>query len=265
MPESVVEDPELEEKSSSSDPAEEVKEDVVIIDGKPRPLKNFMAETARKIREDVVSELEAKQPEPQSQDPQSQPAGGDWMKDLSSQAEREMEETGSLIPVKTITNLIAQGTNFHLNEFNKSNKKAQKIIKDTKRDLRSQYKNFKDYEEEFDVILEDIDPRTVSKEGITILFNSIRGKHLDDILEKQKEDSANKGKEKVIGAIDSTPGSQPQDKGKAKLSQEQIREMTAMAFESEEDYMGRLDKVREIAKRKGAKNVPYLIAERLEF
>ncbi len=41
----------------NSFPAAEVTEDVVIIDGKPRPLKNFIAEISRKVKEEVTEEL----------------------------------------------------------------------------------------------------------------------------------------------------------------------------------------------------------------
>ena len=34
-----------------------VEEDVVIIGGKPRPLKNFVGEITRKVRDDVLSEI----------------------------------------------------------------------------------------------------------------------------------------------------------------------------------------------------------------
>src|SRR3990167_9785420 len=90
-------------------PDPEVKEDVVIIGGVARPLKNFMAEISRKTKEEVMEEIKRTTPPPSQ--PVLQPVSqSDWNKQVVAMAEREMEETGSIVPVNTMLNLIAQGT-----------------------------------------------------------------------------------------------------------------------------------------------------------
>lgn len=252
-----------DEKPSESSSSSEVKEDVVIIDGKPRPLKNFMAEMTRKVKEDVLREMpvsEFKREEKPVVHPQ------DWQKTIVSAAEREMEETGSIIPVNTILGLINQGTQFQLNEFNKSNKQAQSMTKAVKRELRSQYKDYAEYEDEFESIIEEIDPRSVTKDGLVVLFNSLRGKHLDEILEKERETASKKAIEdkKIIGEV-SSGGKKFSPKLTNKLTRLQQQEMRSMGFETEEDYLGRIEHRQAYAKSRNAKNVPDTLAERLIF
>ena len=181
-------------------------------------------------------------------------------------AEKEMEETGSIVPVNTILNLIAQGTTYHLGEHNKTVKNAQKTLKDVRKELKGQYKDFGDYAEEFDAIIEDIDPRQISKDGLKIVFDSVRGKRLDDILKKRDEEAAKKSDDtKIIGEVGKASAMVSAVAKTKNLTNGQKKEMSDMGFETEEDYFGRLEKKRQIAKSKGAKNVPDTISEFLKF
>lgn len=250
-----------QEEASKSSSASEVKEDVVIIDGKARPLKNYMAEASRKIKDDILNEVRSQQ---QVQQPvRQQVSDQDWTKQLQLEAEREMEETGSLVPVRTVANMATRIAQYQLGEFQKSNKNAQKTIKDSKRELKGQYKDFSKHEEELDEMLESIDPQTITKEGVIILFNSLRGRKIDDLMAAREKEILQDAEEnrKVIGATGNIPGSQ-NSRVSEKLTAEQIQEMNSMGFETEEDYIGRLNKIRDIAKRQGAKNVLNLISDR---
>lgn len=243
-------------------------EDYVLINGEKRPLKNYIAEQERNIESRVRKDYESRNTQSQqsqSQQQQQQSSGTDWAKQVQSMAEREMEESGSLIPVNTILNLIAQGSNFHIQNFTKTSRTAEKIIKEVKKELKSQYKDFGDYEDELDEILENTDRQLISKDGLKVVFNSLRGKNLDEILKKEREEATKKAVEdkKIIGSTtDST--SSGSTKG-TKLTDEQKKEMVDMGFDNEQDYLGRLEKKRQTAKARGAKNVPDTIAEPLKF
>ena len=251
---------EVIEKTSSSS---EVKEDVVIIDGKPRPLKNFMAERERKIEQDVIDRL-SRESRPVRAEPKAsdQSDSKNWQKEIVRAAEREMEETGSIIPVNTMLNLVGQGVRYQLQEHTKTAKNAQTVIKEVKKNLKSEYKDYSDFSDEFEDIVDTIDPNNVSKEGLKIIFNSLRGQRMDDIMKKREEAAVKKAGEdrKIVGEV--TVGTSTFSSRKSeKLNSEQLKEMDSMGFDSEEDYFGRLEKKRSVAKSKGAKNVPQTISE----
>jgi len=243
-------------------PAPEVKEDVVIIDGKPRPLKNYLSEITRKVTEDVRRDLTPASPQPAVEKATST----DFTKQILLDAEREMEETGQVVPVNTILRLISQGSQYHIREAMGSSKSAQKMVKEVRKELKSQYKDFGEYEDEFDEIVDNIEPKFVTKDGLKIVFDSLRGKRLDVIIKKKEEAATKKAEEerRIIG--DTSEGTAAASKPKSvKLTEEQAKEMKDMGFETEEDYLGRLEKKRAVAKKQGAKNVPETIAERFVF
>lgn len=258
--ETVVEKPVETVENSSS--ASEVKEDVVIIDGKPRPLKNFVSELQRKVKEDILKEIKppADEPKPVQPSQPSQPV--DYRKQITAMAEREMEETGSIVPVNTILSLINQGTTYGISEYAKRTKNAQQTIKKVRKDLRDKYKDFNDYAEEFDAIVEDIDPGQISKEGLGIIFDSLRGKNIDKILEKTKTVAE---EPKIIGEPGKPSSMVSTGPKTTKLTDSQKQEMKSMGFDLEEDYLGRLETKRRIAKQKGAKNIPELLSDLLQF
>lgn len=255
--------PEEQEKRQSEkpSPAPEVKEDVVIINGVARPLKNFIAEISRKTKEDVLAEINAQPPKPTP----APVAQGDWQKQIATMAEREMEETGNMLPVNTILTLINQGTQHHIKNYTTTTNQANKVIKETKKELKSAYKDYGDYEDEFEEIIETIEPQNVSKDGLKIIFNSLRGKKLDDILKREREEAARKAEENPIVIGDLARGSAGGGNKPMKLTAEQQKEMSDMGFETEEDYTGRLKKYQSVAKKNGAKNTPQLLSERLTY
>lgn len=254
-----------DEKPSASLP--EVKEDVVVIDGKPRPLKNFIAEMTRKVKEEVLKEVPKPDALPKPDAPKPDAPKGDFQKKVLKMAEDEMAESGSVIPINTILSLISQGTNYHITQHSQQTKASRKVIKETKKELKAQYKNFADYEDEFDEIVDTITPQNISKEGLKIVYNSLRGKNLDEILKKEREAATKKAEEdkEIIGDLSKPTEKTTLKPTTIKLSQEQMDEMKNMGFETEADYIGRLNKFREVAKRRNAKNVPNLLSERLNF
>ncbi len=175
-----------------------------------------------------------------------------------------MEETGSIVPVNTILNLINQGSTWTINQHNETIKNSQRTVKESRKELRNQYKDFNDYAEEFDAIVEDINPGQITKDGLKIIFDSLRGKKLDKILEEQKR--AKTAEEiKIVGEVGRSSAMVSTGPKTTKLTEPQKIEMRDMGFETEEDYFGRLDKKREIAKKRGAKNVPDLLSDILKY
>lgn len=260
---STEEQEERKEEKPFTSSASEVKDDVVIINGKARPLKNYTDEITRKVKEAIIKEMPAKE-EKKEERPQSTQ---DWRKQISAAAEREMEETGSLIPVNTIATLINQGVSYGINEHNKTSKTSAKIIKEIVKELKSTYKDFNEYEDSFNEILDTIEPQNVSKEGLKIVYNSLRGDRLDEILAKERNKTEKKSEEdkKIIGELSSgTAGSSGGNKSK-KLTAEQEKEKISMGFESDEDYLGRLTKKREVFKKRNALNVPETLSENLKL
>lgn len=254
----------IAEKPTGDDPSGQG-DDYVMIGGKKRPLNNFIAEISRKVGEDVMSRLPKPEPKPE---PRVTPDNRDIHKQIQDAAEKEMEETGSVVPIRTITSLIQQGTSYILQSQRKIDSEAKKTIKETKRELRTTYKDYNEFSEEFDKILDTIDPAYVKKEGLIMVFDSLRGKKLTEIrakIEKDKNDNPPPSK-KIIGEVDTGTGSgggsgSGASKG-SKLTEAQKEEMQLLNFESEEDYLGRLKKYQEIGVKKGAKNKPTLLQER---
>jgi hypothetical protein len=255
--------PEEQTARASEKPVErsgEQKEDMVIIDGKPRPLKNFMAELSRKTKDEVMAEINAnKKPDPVVN---TQQAPDNLLKRINEMAEEEMTRTGSLLPVGTVLNLINKGVEYQLGERSKTTKNAQKMIKDTKKELKSLFKDYSDYSDRFDEICDDIEPQNISKDGLKLIFNALRGEKTDDLVKKAKEDAQKEAEEGkvIIGEVSSGSSGAPISKS-TKLSTDQKKEALDMGFDSEEDYLGRLNKKREVFKKKGYKNVPNLMSE----
>lgn len=260
-----------EEKQNRSDekPVIVPEEPYVFIDGIKKPLKNYIAEKERDIELRVRKENDlTRQPEKVVA-----PDQGDWRKRITAAAEREMEESGSIVPVNTILDLVNQGIGYHIGNYAKTTKQANKVIKDTKNEIRKDCKekgiSFEDYADEFDDIMENVDPQQVSGEGIKIIFNSLIGKKTPELLKKASEEStrkADEGSRRIVGGeLAEGTGKSSNDGGASKLTAEQKTEMQDMGFESESDYLGRLTKYREIAKRRGSKNTPTLLSERFAF
>ena len=241
------------EKPSS---ASEGKEDVVIIDGKPRPLKNFIAEISRKVKDEVMEEV-AKKPAPT---PSALPT--DWMKRIDESAEKELAETGGIMPTKTIISVIGQGIQYQIN----LKKASDKILKETKKELKATYKDFSDFEDSFDEATTDIEPQYMSKEGLKIIFKSLRGDKMDEMEKKLRKEITEEvlADKKIIGDTGS-PGKVSAPTKGIKLTPDQEKEKENMGYENSEDYLAQLEKKRQTAKSRGAKNTPQLIYEQLVF
>jgi hypothetical protein len=257
---------EAEQTTRQAEKPQELQDDMVIVGGKPRPLRNLLEEVARKTRESVLAEINAsKKPELQPK-PSVQSDNSDWRRQIASAAEREMEETGSIVPVNTMLDLIGKATGYHMSQFTTNAKNAQKIIKEAKKELRATYKDYSEYEDKFDDLLEGIEPQNVSKEGLKIIFNSLRGENLDAIVAKAREKAAEEAEsgKKIVGDID-TGGGSSKSGSKTTLTAEQQQQMKDMGFEDEASYLGRVKHYQEVAKSRNAKNVPTLLAEKLLY
>ena len=144
--------------------------------------------------------------------------------------------------------------------------KLLEIIKEIKSELKGQYKDYRDYEDEFENIIDNVDPQQISKDGLKIIFNSLRGQKIDEIVKEKEEAAVKKTMEerKIIGEITPSSSSSAGAK-KEKISPAQSKEMKDMGFDTEQDYLGRLEKKRQVAKSRGATNIPDLISEILIF
>ena len=252
--------PEEQEARTDEKPEEtplppEVKEDVVTFaDGSTRPLKNLIGEITRKVKEEMRREAP-----PPREEPKTPPPKTDFIQRITTQAEDEMTRTGSTFPVNTILGLISDASRYHVSSGYSTLKKSNKVIKSTKRELKKQYKDFGDYEDEFDDKIDEADPSQITSEGLKLVFNAIRGSKMDEIITKIK--TPPKEPTKIVGpSVGTGTGAA---KGKVKLTPEQEKEMKDMGFDTEEDYLGRLHKYQDLARKKGLKVIPSLISERL--
>ena len=239
-------------------PPQVAKESVVIIDGKEIPLKNVIGEAVRKAVERTKAEILASAPLPT---PQPINLGGEEpLKRVMEDAEREMAETGSTFPVKTVLRLIGEGSRYHIKETTDSIKKSTKILKETKRTLRKEYKDFGDYEDEFDEIVDNATPDQITPTGLKMVFEAIRGRKLD---EKLRDLQGKPPEEPIIGPSAGSGGGAGKPP-KEKLTDAQKKEMAIMNFETEDAYLNVLKPRQQRAKDMGLKKIPQTIGEPLQ-
>lgn len=235
---------------------DEQNKDMIIIDGVARPRKDFEAEILRKgspkIKEDIMRELKA-DPKP---GPVNQP---DVLETINSRIQGELNG-GVNFPTKTILGLINRGIANYVSGVKDVDKKALKVIKQIKRDLRKKHNDFADYEDEFDDAVEEIHPTRVTEEALNLLFDAIRGRHVDDVVKRAEERGRIEGGVKIVGASE---GSGTIAKGtKSKLTPEQASEAEQMEID-EASYLKRLNKRRQHAKELGCTIMPQTCGESL--
>lgn len=245
-------------------PHQEVKDDVVIIGGKERPLKNFISEIQRKTEESVLQKLRGEQDNyhrPEEPKPVSYDSKDNYLSKIVQDAEDEMVRTGRTVPIETIIGLITSGSQYHVNNTVTVLKNSEKAIKTAKKSLREQHKDYKEYEDEFDTILENIDPKLVNVQSLERLFNSIRGERIGKTLIKQEEDRKKKieKEEEIVGPSKGSGLSKPK---KETLTSTQIEEMIDLGFDEEDDYLERLKKRQERAKIEKWKTIPQTLGEK---
>ena len=187
----------------------------------------------------------------------------DQFSKISQMAEDEMVRTGRTVPVETIVKMINQGAMHIAGQMHQTQTQANSIRRKAKQNLRSKYKDFSKYEDEFDEAMDSLNPKNVSEEGLEIIFNSIRGKHSDE-LEKEIEERIKKKYEasnpQIVGP-DAGQGTGNRSSASTKLTTAQQKEMLDMNIDSEDTYLNLLKRKQERAKVIGSKKTPQLLSE----
>lgn len=252
------EEKELREDEMPEELFNEKNKDVIIVDGVARPRKDFEAEILRKgspkIKEDILKELNAqKPPAPGQQNHQ------DILATINTSIETEMGK-GVKFPTETLLKLINRGVASYITNVKDVDKKASRTIKQIKRALRKKYEDFATYEDEFDDAIDEVHPTRVTEESLNLLFDAIRGRHVDQITKDAEARGRQIGSTKIIGASESAGGSGA--KGKSKLTPEQAKEAQEMELE-EGAYLKRLEKRKKHAKELGCTIMPQTMGEAL--
>lgn len=242
-----------------------VKEPVVIIDGKERPLKNYEAELRRKHEEEtarIKSEYDAKLLS--MQQPPQQPAPQQTWYDLVQQkAEQEMAYTGKAVPIQTILEIANSLYDRNMTATFKSRETADKEVRNFKRSIKKD-PDFAEIEDEFDALVDNLDPKQINAPTLEVILNSVRGKKVNDIRQKAKEEGRQEALKdtQILGnPVETITGGTPP---KSSLTAEQRAELDMMNREntmewSEKEYLDALVKKQNRFKVAGAKNTPNLM------
>ena len=245
-----------------------VKESTVIIDGKERPLKNYEAELRRKHEEDkeaLRKEYDSKllsmqQPAPQPTAPQQT-----WYDLVQQKAEQEMAYTGKAIPIQTILELADNLYQRNMSATFKSREQADKEVRNFKRSIKKD-PDFVEIEDEFDTLVDNLDPKQINLPTLEVILNSVRGKKVQEIRTRAREEGrqdALKDTQILGNPVETITGGTPP---KTSLTAEQRAELDGMNREntmewSEKEYLDALVKKQNRFKVAGAKNNPMLMNE----
>ena len=224
--------------------------------GKKRPLKNLIGEVTRKVTEDIKRDLNAA-PRPDARPNRDT----DILSQIQARGEEEMVRTGRTFPIETVIDLINRGASNIATITQQSVAKANKIIKEAKRELRKKYKDFDTYEDEFDDAANDIHPTKISLEGLVFVFKSILGDHVEEREAAAEKRGKESGSGKIIGPADGSGGGKTRD-DKSKLTAEQQKEATEMGL-TDEEYLITLKKRQDNAKAQGCTILPQTMSEPL--
>jgi hypothetical protein len=245
------------ETTPSSEGKTDVKESVVIIDGKERPLKNYEAELNRRHSEEkerLKQEYEERlNTISRPAQPSNQP---NWYDMVETEAINELTVTGKAFPMKTIMNVAAQIAD----KTYQTRRQADSVIDDFK-DSVSDDPDYKANKKEFNTLVRQLRPDQVSPETLEIVLNSVRGKRLKDVekiaYEKGKEDALKE--REILGGPTNAAGSTSSPK--TSLTPEQKADLDRLNFETtmawtEDEYKKTLLKKQARFKEAGAKNIP---------
>ena len=242
----------------SSEGNADVKEPIVIIDGKERPLKNYEAELNRKhleekerIKQEYESKIETLT-RPATPQPSNQP---NWYDMVETEAINELTLTGKAFPMKTIMNVAAQIAD----RTYQTKRQADSVVEDFK-DSISDDPDYKANKKEFNALVRQLRPDQVSPETLEIVLNSVRGKRLKDVeksaYEKGKQDALKEreilGPTNVMSSTASPKTSLTSDQ---KSDLDRLNNETTMGW-TEEEYKKALLKKQVRFKEAGAKNIP---------
>jgi hypothetical protein len=243
----------------------EVKESVVIIDGKERPLKNYESEIRRKIEEEY--EIKSREKEEIQRSIQSQQSHQpiNYAELFAQEGEQEMALSGKAVPVNTIMKMANAISQRNLEMTLKSKDNAEREVRSFKRSVRKE-PDFNDLEDEFDNLVDQLPADRVNSPTLEIIMNSIRGKKYNELMRKAKEDGKKEAIKdtQILGSpVDVTSGTFTP---KSSLTSEQKTELDRMNQSNtmpltEEDYKSSLIKKQNRFKQEGAKNTPTLLSD----
>lgn len=237
-----------------------VKEPVVIIDGKERPLKNYEAELQRKHQEEIVrlrTEYEAKfvQPPQPPQPPQT-----DWLDQVYQSAEQEISTTGKAVPIKTIMSVANSISQRNLQNAFQTREQSEKTVRNFKRSVRND-PDWKDLEDNFDELVDQLEPHQINAPTLEVVLNSVRGKSGKDkerlAYERGKQEALKDTQ--ILGAPED--GQPAASAPKTTLTLGQKVELDNMNKDNtlgwtEDEYKKALEQKRARFKATGARNIP---------
>lgn len=242
---------------------QEVKEPVVIIDGKPRPLKNYEAELKRKHEEEIQrirQEYENKPPAQQSQQP-------NWYEQVQQMAENEIVTTGKTVPINTILQLANTISQRNLETALKTRTEADKEIRNFKRSVKKE-KDFQVLEDDFDSLVDQLKPDQINTPTLEVILNSVRGKRLNEFIEKAKTETkqTTESDTKILGQPVETQTAVK--KPESTLSPQQQADLDRMNESSTiqwsgEEYLSALRNKQTRFKNAGAKNIPQTLNDEI--
>lgn len=242
-----------------------VKESVVIIDGKERPLKNYEAELQRKHKEEldrVKAEYETKIVQPIQPVQSAQP---DWLEQVYQQAENEMAVTGKAVPIKTILGVADSISKRNLQNVFQGKEQSEKTIRSFKRSIRGE-PDWKDLEDNFDELVDQLEPHQVNAPTLEVILNSVRGKTGKD-KEKLAYERGRAEALKDTQILGAPEGGQPVGSApKSGLTPEQKSDLDRMNQDNtlgwtEEEYKKALTQKQNRFKVAGARNIPQTLGD----
>lgn len=259
-----------EKKEQVQTPSDEgkasVKEPVVVIDGKERPLKNYEAELQRKHTEEIErirAEYEAKNT--QTYQPPQQTVQPDWFEQVYQSAEQEIATTGKAVPIKTIMSVANSISQRNLQNAFQTREQSEKTIRSFKRSARNE-PDWGTMENSFDELVDQLEPHQINAPTLEVILNSVRGKSWKDkeklAYERGKQDALKDTQ--ILGAPE---GSQPPVSApKTTLTPEQKADLDNMNKDNtlgwtEEEYKKALEQKRARFKAAGAKNNPMALSD----
>ena len=239
-----------------------VKENMVIIDGKERPLKNYEAELQRKHNDELArikAEYETRYSQP-TQPVQPTAPQPDYWAQVDQAAEQEIAATGKAVPMKTIASVANSIAQRNMQAFFQTKEQSEKAIRGFKRSVR-ETPDWKDMEDSFDELVDQLEPHQVNAPTLEIILNSVRGKKGVDreklAYERGKQDALKDTQ--ILGAPE---GGQPAGTApKTTLTLAQKAELDEMNKDNtmgwtEEEYKKALIEKQNRFKASEARNVP---------
>jgi hypothetical protein len=151
-------------------------------------------------------------------------------------------------PAVAMRTAVGHGIDFAI----RSMTNARKLIKETSRDLQKRYKDdFAELRDEFESALDDAPPGGLSKDGIEMVFQSLRASYLEKKVEEIKAKSAASAPASPTIIGPTSPSAAPVTTGgSSKMTEDQREEMDNLGL-SEEAYLRTIKQRRENAKKQG--------------